>query len=138
MRLAVTASASALAFGLLFAACSSDESTAEAAQEEVCSDSTAVKDDLGTLANAITNGDLDDAEDAYDELVESVEELNGGMEDLNDARRDEIQPQVEAIQTAIQDIDVSSLSALETSLQSVQSSVSDAADTISSTSALSC
>jgi hypothetical protein len=138
MRLAASAAASVLTLGLLFAACSSDESTAEAAQKEVCADSTEVKDDLSALGTAITEGGLGDAEDAYDNLVDSVEELNGAMEDLGSAQREEIQPQVEAIQSAIDDVDVSDLSTFSTSVEAIQTSVNEAVDTISGTSALGC
>ena len=138
MRLAATASASALTLGLLLAGCGSDASEAEAAQKEVCRDSGEVKDNLDALANAIADGNQEDAEEAYNDLTASVLELNGGMEDLNEARRDEIQPQVEAIQTAVEDVDVSDLSTLGTSIDAIKTSVTEAADTISSTSSLDC
>jgi len=126
------------AIGLVLTACGSDESEAEAAQKEVCTDASEVKSNLGALADALSDTDLSLAEDAYSDLVTSVEELNGALEDLGGARREELQPQLEAIESAVDDVDVTDLSTLEDSLSTIRSEVEQAADTISSTSALDC
>jgi hypothetical protein len=127
-----------LTVGLVLSACGSEESDAEAAQKEVCTDASDVKSNLGALADAISDRDLSLAEDAYSELVTSVEELNGGLEDLGSAQREAIQPQLDAIQSAVDDVDDADLSTLGDSLSSIQSEVEQAADTIRSTSALDC
>ena len=122
------------------ASCGDDDeqSSAEAARDEVCDARAEVRDGLDAAAEDIRAGNLGDAQADVAGLQEDLADLGTAVGDLTEAQRAAVQPQLDAISAALGAISLDDLGSIEAAFDTVRAEVDTALETIGGSSGLDC